>query len=56
MKDVKHLIEEKMSTISANTWTKCIGKVMEVEAEYWRSDNIAINDIEKVKCNSSVNC
>lgn len=50
-KHVKHLVEDKMPTVTANSWAKCAGKVIEVEVEYWKSDNIRVDDIQKVSSN-----
>jgi len=48
MADVKKLMDDKLTAITAQSWAKCVFKMMTVEDQYWKTDNIQDYDIPKV--------
>jgi len=45
---VKKLEGDKLASITAQSWAKCISKVMTVEDQYWKTDKIQDCNIPKV--------
>ena len=45
---VKKLVDDKLAAITAQSWAKCVSKVMTFEDQYWKTDNIQDYDIPKV--------
>ena len=56
MADVKKLMDDKLTAITAQSWAKCVFKMMTVEDQYWKTDKIQDYDIPKVRVVPLYNC